>query len=372
MLAQGDVHVHSDTLDGVPIDYARTSSMDRTNSTGSLEFLVGLDDGMRLPSSGSIENFAHGNYSWGINSSLGFEWPSMQNFQPSSNLVQGQFHCQEQGQRQGQVKPEDSATKLPVLINNSQIYARSSQNDSPQLKSLQNPIDAIALANQHQHQLQLYQQHQLQQQYGTSVVPVESGIKKLDPSLPRNSSIDNFWLLVDIGDLPQPETNVLSERLFNVPEQAKSDMTNSSVQSAQISSPSSSSAAVLQNQVLTQNVPPTDVKLGENYQFQYNRLSHYNPYDKNDAVENASRSITPHQFETEMSSACWKLPNDGESIPLTVAELNERETGEDDHHVESLKRKSDCEAGADAGIDADVRDNDERKGEQSKISRVES
>eukprot|EP01039_Chlorochromonas_danica_P010098 gene10098-11178_t len=33
-------------------------------------------------------------------------------------------------------------------------------------------------------------------------------------SMPRNSSVDNFWMLVDMGDLPRPDNDVLSETLW--------------------------------------------------------------------------------------------------------------------------------------------------------------
>ena len=32
--------------------------------------------------------------------------------------------------------------------------------------------------------------------------------------MPRNSSVENFWMLVDMGDLPRPDNSVLSETLW--------------------------------------------------------------------------------------------------------------------------------------------------------------
>ena len=272
--------------DATPLEYqARSSSMNKTSSIGSLEYLIGLDD-MRLPSSSSMENMVNGSYSWG-GSSLGFDWPSMPNFQSSNTQAQGQY----------QIKVEDSSTAcIP------QVYARGPPEVLPEAKAMQATMDAIALANQHQHQLQLYQQHQLQQQYGVAVVPVESGVKKVDPSLPRNSSIDNFWLLVDIGDLPQPGTNVLSEHLFNIPDQSKrlaTDGTAPLSSTAGISSFSSSSTANGQQMIglshttLVESVLETEnSKIGENYQSQYNRFSHYNPY-QNETLISGSETSPP-------------------------------------------------------------------------------
>merc|ERR1711991_831228 len=31
----------------------------------------------------------------------------------------------------------------------------------------------------------------------------------------RNSSVENFWMLVNMGDIPHPENNVLSETLWH-------------------------------------------------------------------------------------------------------------------------------------------------------------
>ena len=49
---------------------------------------------------------------------------------------------------------------------------------------------------------------------------LEENSKTLEPTsgsgkkMPRNTSVDNFWMLVDMGDLPQPENDVLQETLF--------------------------------------------------------------------------------------------------------------------------------------------------------------
>lgn len=45
--------------------------------------------------------------------------------------------------------------------------------------------------------------------------------KHLKSEMPRNTSIDNFWMLVDMGDLPEPDTGVLSENLFAPAEHAE-------------------------------------------------------------------------------------------------------------------------------------------------------
>ena len=60
--------------------------------------------------------------------------------------------------------------------------------------------------------------------------------------IPRNSSIENFWMLVDMGDLPEPDTGVLSENLFPPSSSSSAPASSSSSSFSSSSSPSSSSA----------------------------------------------------------------------------------------------------------------------------------
>ena len=45
----------------------------------------------------------------------------------------------------------------------------------------------------------------------------------MNMNIPRNSSVENFWMLVDMGDLPRPDQGVLSETLWQAKSASKSD-----------------------------------------------------------------------------------------------------------------------------------------------------
>jgi len=48
---------------------------------------------------------------------------------------------------------------------------------------------------------------------------------RLNGSLPKNGSVEDFWMLVNMGDLPQPEQNVLSQMVWSPMERAAATAT---------------------------------------------------------------------------------------------------------------------------------------------------
>mmetsp|Transcript_92821 Transcript_92821/g.262136 ORF Transcript_92821/g.262136 Transcript_92821/m.262136 type:complete len:410 (+) Transcript_92821:17-1246(+) len=42
----------------------------------------------------------------------------------------------------------------------------------------------------------------------------QSGAKQNEANMPKNASVDDFWMLVNMGDLPQPEQDVLSHNMW--------------------------------------------------------------------------------------------------------------------------------------------------------------
>lgn len=89
-----------------------------------------------------------------------------------------------------------------------------------------NSMNSVAKMYQKTDDMTKNQKNQSSNNYqGDVVIPVvaeEEVIKSRDQddddnsNLPKNSSVENFWMLVGTGDLPKPEINVLSETLWNL------------------------------------------------------------------------------------------------------------------------------------------------------------
>mmetsp|Transcript_15200 Transcript_15200/g.14597 ORF Transcript_15200/g.14597 Transcript_15200/m.14597 type:complete len:875 (+) Transcript_15200:164-2788(+) len=108
----------------------------------------------------------------------------------------------------GPVAAEGLRVVKDEVINNAYPFAKNG-NSNPPVSTDENKryvqSNELSRVPQPPHMVQ----YQLQQQEQALIA------QKYHLQVPRNSSVENFWMLVDIGDLPQPDNNVLSETLWN-------------------------------------------------------------------------------------------------------------------------------------------------------------
>lgn len=147
-----------------------------------------------------------------------------------------------------------------------------------------------------------------------SVPNSDSGGKKM----PRNSSVDNFWLLVDIGDLPQPETSVLEKTLFN-PEQPQSG----TLPGGQMNTENGITHHNNSNDRLLKDNTLNDVDKGHQQQYHLQRQQHQFVPTANDSSSNntainntTALKVNPENNANEVSMASSVVSGTSPTTPI--------------------------------------------------------
>lgn len=198
-------------VNGTSTNFMHPSSSNALPRTNSLEFLNSLDD-IRFPSSQSLENFQmYSNNGWSSNS-LGFDWTSTPNTHTSHGSAPQEYVHYLSADANGSIinsvylSGQDSSHQSDRNISSTSSVGSSAQQ--------QIPYDSNGHPTAGWRERAIVETTPGSQTKAVSLSQTDSVVRKTQVNMPRNSSVENFWLLVDMGDLPQPETNVLSETLF--------------------------------------------------------------------------------------------------------------------------------------------------------------
>eukprot|EP01038_Epipyxis_sp_PR26KG_P005265 gene5265-7316_t len=130
--------------------------------------------------------------------------------------------------------------------------------------------------------------------------------------IPQNSSVDNFWMLVDMGDLPRPDSDVLSETLWQGPKPGDTaDVKHITLQD-DIKSPHAAIAAVFSHQ---QNSKPNRIdhnpnilhKNNNNFNIANNTINH-NPQFNSTTIDNYNNSMSARNANLKRTQMEESLP----------------------------------------------------------------
>ena len=190
-------------------------SMHRINS---LELLPNI--GFDMSSAGSMENLQAYGMGMGMGMGMGNPtisslWPSLNDLAEASKIVQASEEAENCRKRNGNGNVSGNGNEYQyVSVQSTTTYS----NDVGYAIDSSPPLPTTRKQNDETDSFGYNQKKRIKTENGENQVYKQNGELSTQATvLPKNSSVDNFWMLVNSGDIPQPSSSVLSESLIGPP-----------------------------------------------------------------------------------------------------------------------------------------------------------
>lgn len=198
------------------VDYIRelvgTQGRPSINRINSLELLPNMS--FDMSSAGSMENLQAYGMGMGMgNPTISSLWPSLNDLAEASKIVQASEEAENHKRRKGNGNGNRSEYQY-VSVQSTTTYSNDvgyAIDSSPPLPIARKQIDETDSS--------FGQKKRIKTENGEYELNKQNGDSSLATILPKNSSVDNFWMLVNSGDIPYPSSSVLMESLISPPGQ---------------------------------------------------------------------------------------------------------------------------------------------------------